>query len=112
MERDEFRDQVRIALESLPSELRAAMSNVEVVVEDENPDDPDIFGFYWGIPLIDRESYAGALPDKISIYQIPLEEEFGHDPALLREEIRITVLHELAHHFGIGEDRLDELGWS
>jgi predicted Zn-dependent protease with MMP-like domain len=112
MERDEFRDQVRVALESLPSELRAAMSNVEVVVEDENPDDPDVFGFYWGIPLIDREGYSGALPDKISIYQTPLEEEFGHDPALLREEIRITVLHELAHHFGIDEHRLDELGWS
>ena len=70
MEREEFREQVRLALESLPPELRAAMNNVEVVVEDENPDDPDIYGFYWGIPLIDREGYSGALPDKISIYQI------------------------------------------
>ena len=52
------------------------------------------------------------LPDKIAIYRIPLEEEFGDDPSVLEEEIRITVLHELAHHFGIDEDRLDELGWS
>jgi predicted Zn-dependent protease with MMP-like domain len=89
------------------------MSNVEVVVEPENPEDPDLYGLYTGIPLTERDSaYAGVLPDKIEIYRIPLEEEFGHDPALLEEEIRITVLHELAHHFGIDDDRLDELGWS
>ena len=52
-----------------------------------------------------------SLPDKISIYRTPLHEDFGHDPELLEEEIRITVLHELAHHFGVDEDRLDELGW-
>jgi predicted Zn-dependent protease with MMP-like domain len=104
---------VRRALEELPAELRQAMSNVEIVVEDENPDDPDLFGLYTGIPLIDRDSgYAGVLPDKIEIYRIPLEEEFGHDPALLEEEIRVTVIHELAHHFGIDDDRLDDLGWS
>ena len=60
----------------------------------------------------EAESYAGALPDKIEIYRVPLEEEFGDDPELLEEEIRVTVLHEIAHHFGIGEERLDELGWS
>ena len=104
---------MRVALESLPSELRAAMSNVEIVVEDENPEDPDLYGLYLGIPLTDRgEGYAGALPDKIAVYRIPLEEEFGDDPAVLEEEIRITVLHEIAHHFGIDEDRLGELGWS
>ncbi len=102
-----------LALESLPAPLREAMSNVEIVVEDENAEDPDLFGLYLGIPLTDRgEAYAGALPDKIAIYQTPLEEEFGDDPAVLRDEIRITVLHELAHHFGIDEDRLAELGWS
>ncbi len=102
-----------LALESLPAPLREAMSNVEIVVEDENADDPDLFGLYLGIPLTDRgEAYAGALPDKIAIYQTPLEEEFGDDAAVLRDEIRITVLHELAHHFGIDEDRLAELGWS
>jgi predicted Zn-dependent protease with MMP-like domain len=109
----DFEAVVRRALASLPAELAQAMSNVEVVVVDENPEDPDLFGLYTGIPLTERDSaYAGVLPDKIEIYRIPLVEEFGHDPALLEEEIRITVLHELGHHFGIDEDRLDELGWS
>jgi len=106
-----FEDRVRSALDSLPAELREAMSNVEIVVEDENPEDPDIFGLYVGIPLTDRHDYAGVLPDKIEIYRIPLEAEFGHDPELLEEEIRITVVHEVAHHFGIDDDRLHELGW-
>jgi predicted Zn-dependent protease with MMP-like domain len=88
------------------------MSNVEIVVEEENPEDPDIFGLYVGIPLTDRHDYAGVLPDKIEIYRIPLEAEFGHDPELLEEEIRITVVHEVAHHFGIDEERLAELGWA
>jgi predicted Zn-dependent protease with MMP-like domain len=113
VERRTFEEHVRLALESLPAPLRDAMSNVEIVVEDESSEDPDLFGLYLGIPLTDRsEAYAGALPDKIAIYQTPLEEEFGDDPAVLRDEIRITVLHELAHHFGIDEDRLADLGWS
>jgi predicted Zn-dependent protease with MMP-like domain len=88
------------------------MSNVEVVVEEENREDPDLFGLYLGVPLVDRDSsYAGSLPDKIAIYRRPLEEEFGDDPEVLEDEIRITVLHEIAHHFGIDEDRLAELGW-
>jgi predicted Zn-dependent protease with MMP-like domain len=109
-----FDDHVQRAVESLPDELRRAMSNVVIVVEDENPEDPDLYGLYTGVPLTHRgaESYAGALPDKIEIYRIPLEEEFGDDPELLEEEIRVTVLHEIAHHFGIDEERLDELGWS
>jgi predicted Zn-dependent protease with MMP-like domain len=107
-----FEDRVRSALDSLPAGLREAMSNVEIVVEDENPEDPDIFGLYLGIPLTERHEYAGVLPDKIAIYQAPLEDEFGHDPELLEEEIRVTVVHEVAHHFGIDEDRLAELGWS
>ena len=106
-----FEDRVRSAIDSLPAELRRAMSNVEIVVEDENPEDPDIFGLYLGIPLTDRHDYAGVLPDKIAIYRLPLEAEFGHDPELLEEEIRITVVHEIAHHFGVDEDRLTELGW-
>jgi predicted Zn-dependent protease with MMP-like domain len=109
----DFEEHVRRALESLPAELRRAMSNVEIVVEDENPEDPDLFGLYLGIPLTDRGSdYGGVLPDKIAVYRIPLEEEFGGDPGVLEEEIRVTVLHEVAHHFGIDEDRLTELGWS
>jgi predicted Zn-dependent protease with MMP-like domain len=113
VQRRTFREHVRRALESLPPDLRDAMSNVEIVVEDENREDPDLFGLYLGVPLTERgEAYAGALPDKIAIYQTPLEDEFGDDPVVLREEIRITVLHELAHHFGIDEDRLADLGWS
>jgi predicted Zn-dependent protease with MMP-like domain len=109
----DFEERVRRAVESLPSDLRAAMSNVAIVVEDENAEDPDLFGLYLGIPLVERDSgYAGVLPDKIAIYQKPLEQEFGDDPAVLEDEIRITVLHEIAHHFGIDEDRLGELGWS
>ena len=107
----DFEAHVERALAELPDELRLAMSNVEIVVEDENPEDPDLFGLYTGIPLTERDSgYAGALPDKIEIYRLPLEEEFGHDPELLEEEIRVTVIHELAHHFGIDDDRLDDLG--
>ena len=89
------------------------MENVEVVVEEENADDPDLYGLYLGTPLVERDSgYAGSLPDVIAIYRKPLEEEFGHDPETLVDEIRITVLHEVGHHFGLDEDRLDELGWS
>jgi predicted Zn-dependent protease with MMP-like domain len=109
-----FEEHVRRAIDSLPDDLRRAMSNVAIVVLDENPEDRDLYGLYTGVPLTNRgaESYAGALPDKIEIYRLPLEAEFGDDPELLEEEIRITVLHEIAHHFGIDEDRLDELGWS
>jgi predicted Zn-dependent protease with MMP-like domain len=108
-----FEEHVLRALESLPADLRQAMSNVEIVIEDENPEDPDLFGLYLGIPLTERdEGYAGALPDRIAVYRLPLEEEFGDDPATLEDEIRITVVHEIAHHFGIDEDRLAELGWA
>ena len=109
-----FEEHVRRALETLPPDLREAMSNVAIVVEEENPDDPDLFGLYLGVPLVERDSstYQGVLPDKIAIYRRPLEEEFSDDPDVLEDEIRITVLHEVAHHFGIDEDRLEELGWS
>jgi predicted Zn-dependent protease with MMP-like domain len=106
-----FEDVVRAALDSLPPRIARALENVAVVVEDENPEDPDLFGLYHGVPLPERGSgYSGALPDKISIYRLPLEDEF-EDPAELEAEIRITVLHELAHYFGIDEDRLAELGY-
>ena len=107
-----FEEHVERVLASLPADLRGAMSNVEIVVEDENPEDPDLFGLYFGIPLTERGDYSGVLPDKIAIYRLPLEEEFGDNPSVLEDEIRITVLHEIAHHFGIDEDRLDELGWA
>jgi predicted Zn-dependent protease with MMP-like domain len=96
-----FEEHVRRALDSLPPELASGLENVAVVVEDENPEEPDIFG------LFQEEPY---LPAKVSIYRLPLEESFT-DPDELEREIRITVLHELAHYFGIDEERLTELGY-
>lgn len=105
-----FDDHVRAALDELPPHLAAALTNVAVVVEDENPEDPDLLGLYHGVPLPERGDMAGLPPDTISIYRLPLEESFP-DAEELREEIRITVLHELAHHFGLDEERLAELGY-
>lgn len=102
---------MRAALDSLPPELAGGLVNVAVVVEDEHPDDPDLFGLYEGIPLTERGSGGFAeLPDRITIYRLPLEDSFP-DPRELEQEIRITVLHELAHYFGIDEDRIAELGY-
>lgn len=105
-----FEDHVRAALDELPPHIAAALKNVAVVVEKENPEDPDLFGLYHGVPLRERGDVSGLLPDKISIYRIPLEESFP-DPEELQEEIRITVLHELAHYFGLDENRIAELGY-
>ena len=106
----DFEHTVEAAIESLPDDLRAAMSNVAIVVEDEPPDGEPLLGLYQGIPLTERSSaYAGAAPDKISIYQGPLERLYGHDPTVLRDQIRRVVLHEIAHHFGISDERLEEL---
>ena len=102
---------MRAALDSLPEELARGLVNVAVVIEDEHPEDPDLFGLYEGIPLTERGSGGYAeLPDRIAIYRLPLEDAFP-DPHVLEEEIRITVLHELAHYFGIDEDRIAELGY-
>jgi predicted Zn-dependent protease with MMP-like domain len=106
-----FEEHVARAVASLPAELRAAIVNVEIDVEDEHPDDPDLFGLYEGVPLPERGDWAGALPDRIRIFRKPLVDSF-RDPRELEEEIRITVLHELAHYFGLDEDRLDDLGYS
>ena len=106
----EFEELVSDALDTLPPELAAQFSNVVVVVEDENAEEPDILGLYEGIALTERESYSGVLPDRISLYRIPLclmAEDLDH----LVEEIAITVVHEFAHHVGIDDDRLHELGW-
>ena len=105
-----FEERVAKVVESLPPELRTAIRNVEITVEDEHPDDPDLFGLYEGVPLPERGDWAGALPDRIRIFRLPLVESFP-DPGELEREIRVTVLHELAHYFGIDEDRLDELGY-
>jgi predicted Zn-dependent protease with MMP-like domain len=101
---------VEQALDSLPADLRAAMSNVEIVVEQEPPAGEPLLGLYQGVPLTARSSsYAGMLPDKITVYRGPLERHYGPDLARLREEVRRVVLHEIAHHFGISDERLHEL---
>jgi predicted Zn-dependent protease with MMP-like domain len=97
-----FEEHVARALDELPPQLAKALENVAVVVEEELPGDPDMFGLW--------ES-AEYLPDKITIFRKPLVEAF-RDPVELEKEIRITVLHELAHYFGIDEDRLQDLGYS
>jgi predicted Zn-dependent protease with MMP-like domain len=96
-----FDGHVRAALDSLPPHLATALDNVAVVVEDVNADEPDLYG------LFDWPEY---MPAKISIYRRPLLEDFP-DPAELEEQIRVTVLHELAHYFGMDEDRLADLGY-
>jgi predicted Zn-dependent protease with MMP-like domain len=106
-----FEEHVERALAALPPELQAAVQNVEISVEDEHPDDPDLFGLYEGVPLPERGDWAGTLPDRIRIFRLPLVESFP-EPAELEEEIRITVLHELAHYFGLDEDQLENLGYS
>ena len=106
-----FEDHVDRALATLPPKLRDAIRNVEITVEDEHPDDPDLFGLYEGVPLPERTDWAGELPDRIRIFRIPLTDSFPQSDDLERE-IRVTVLHELAHYFGLDEDRLDELGYS
>jgi len=105
-----FEETVQAAVESLPDDLRSAMSNVAIVVEDEPPPGMPLLGLYQGVSMTRRGSgYGGVLPDKITIYQGPLERLYGHDPELLEEQIRRVVLHEIAHHFGIDDDRLREL---
>jgi predicted Zn-dependent protease with MMP-like domain len=106
-----FDEIVARALRSLPPELAEAVRNIEIAIEEEHPDDPDLFGLYEGVPLPERGDWAGALPDRIRIFRRPLAESFS-DPAELQEEIRITVLHELGHYFGLDEDRLGDLGYS
>jgi predicted Zn-dependent protease with MMP-like domain len=96
-----FEEHVRRALDVLPPDLAQALKNVAVVIEDENPEDPDLFG------LFEEDEY---MPAKVTIYREPLEDEFP-DTDELEREIRITVLHELAHYFGITETRIQELGY-
>jgi predicted Zn-dependent protease with MMP-like domain len=105
-----FEDMVVTALDSLPAELGRLMSNVAVTVE-HDPGPPGLLGLYEGIPLTSRTTqYAGVLPDRITIYRLAIcaicrtEDEVA-------DEVRRTVVHEVAHHFGIDDDRLDELGW-
>ncbi len=110
--REQFEELVAEALDTLPPELARLLDNVVVVVEDEAPeDDPDLLGLYSGIPLTERGTwYAGVLPDRITIFRLPTLAmcETVEDVV---EEVEITVVHEIAHHFGIDDDRLHELGY-
>jgi predicted Zn-dependent protease with MMP-like domain len=108
---DEFLQLVEEAIDSLPDGLRGFMSNVAVVVDEEPPAGLPLLGLYQGVPLTQRTSaYAGVPPDKITIYRSPLERRAAGDPERLRAEVRRVVVHEIAHHFGISDQRLLELG--
>lgn len=108
---ERFAELVDRALDSLPDELWDQFDNVAVVVEDADPDEPDLLGIYEGIPLTERGDYGGVLPDRIAIFRIPLCEMCVDEDELV-EEVRITVVHELAHHMGIDDAALHDLGWA
>ena len=111
----DFEQLIQQALDALPADLRAQIANVEIAVEEEPPPGTRLLGLYQGIPLTRRGGgyaaplYSGALPDKITIYRGPLERLYGGDPARLAAEVRHVVWHELAHHFGISDERLIEI---
>jgi predicted Zn-dependent protease with MMP-like domain len=107
---DPFEEAIDDALSSLPADLRAAMSNVEIVVENEAPAGRPLLGLYHGVPLPRRSStYSGVLPDKISIFRGPITRLTAGDTDHLRRAVRHVVLDEIAHHFGIGDERLIKL---
>lgn len=122
MDNDEIRKEVARILDKLPRQFRKRLHNVEVVIE-ERPDeelllevglDPHydtLYGLYQGVPLPERSSmYPPLLPDKITIFSEPLQRDFP-DPEDLREQLRTTVLHEIAHYFGFDDDEIDKLGY-
>ena len=110
--RERFEDLVSEALDLIPPQLITLLDNIVVVVEDYAPDDdPKLLGLYEGTPLTDRDSlYMGALPDCITIYRYPILAICSNLPQVIHE-VATTVIHEVAHHFGISDDRLHELGW-
>ena len=106
-----FEQLVSDALDQVPPELLALMDNVVVLVEDRNPEEPDLLGLYDGFALSERGwEYGGALPDRIMIYREAIC-DICEDEDQVAEEVTITVVHEIAHHFGIDDERLHELGW-
>jgi predicted Zn-dependent protease with MMP-like domain len=106
-----FDELVSDALDLLPPDLAAAMDNVVVLVEARNPGEPDLLGLYEGIALTERDSwYAGSLPDTITIYRDALLDVCDTEADVV-DEVAITVVHEVAHHFGIDDGKLHELGW-
>ena len=111
MDPERFEDLVSEALDLIPPNLAAAMDNVVVLVADRHPEEPDLLGLYEGIALTERDSsYAGALPDTVTIFRESLLEICESEDEVV-QEVAITVVHELAHHFGIDDERLHQLGW-
>lgn len=112
MTRQRFGELVSDALDLIPAELAAATDNVVVLVEDRNLEEPDLLGLYEGVALTERDThYAGSLPDTITIYRGALLQMCDSEEQVV-EEVAITVIHEVAHHFGIDDERLHELGWA
>jgi predicted Zn-dependent protease with MMP-like domain len=108
---DEFGSLVEQALDGIPPELGRLMRNVAIVVEDYGGS-PNLLGLYHGVPLTSRTTqYSGVLPDRIAIYRLPILARCRTHDDVVRQ-VRITVVHEVAHHFGIDDDRLGELGWA
>ena len=105
-----FEQLVSDALDEVPVDIRELMTNVAVIVEDEPPPGQPLLGLYQGVPWGKRGPYyAGALPDKITIYRGPIERMSGGDPERVRRQVRRTVFHEIAHHFGISDQRLVDI---
>lgn len=106
-----FEALVADALDEVPPELMKLMDNVVVLVEDRNPEEPELLGLYEGFALTERGwEYGGALPDRIMIYREAIC-DICETAEEIVDEVTITVVHEIAHHFGIEEERLHELGW-
>ena len=106
----DFEQLVADALDELPEDIRRLMTNVAVTVEDEPPPGQNLLGLSQGVPWGSRGPYySGALPDKITIYRRPMERMTGGDPVRLRNQVRRTVFHEIAHHFGISDQRLVDI---
>lgn len=113
MTEQEFDESIAEALDNVPAELLALMNNVVFLVEDEPPaDDPDLLGVYDGTPLTERDGdwAAGALPDRITVFRGPTLRMCQTREEVM-DEVAVTVVHEIAHHFGIDDGRLHELGW-
>jgi predicted Zn-dependent protease with MMP-like domain len=114
MSAEQFEEAVADALDAIPAELAAAMSNVVVLVADEPPDDVpgDLLGLYDGVPLTERGGEdTFSVPDRITVFRGPTLRACGTAEEVV-QEVAVTVVHEVAHHFGLDDDRLHELGWS
>ncbi|HYO00064.1 MAG TPA: metallopeptidase family protein [Actinomycetota bacterium] len=110
----QFEELVDQAMRELPEELMSRISNLQIAIEESPPasaEDAEVLGLYEGVPLTERGAdYFGVMPDLITLYKCNIEDE-AEDAEDVKEVVRVTVLHEIAHHFGIDDDRLEELGW-